>query len=153
MMDKEDLELQNEGFNTALFVAAATGDINTVKLMVEKNRNLTTIPGDEGNIMPLYAAAFYGSFEVVKYLYENSNDLCDDGWNSENRVLLLQRCVEGDMFGTHFNWLVCGYYTFTYYSFIHHIMLKNVHEVEEVKNTIASAMNLFGSFFLLCLYN
>ncbi|MFS7941226.1 putative ankyrin repeat-containing domain-containing protein [Helianthus anomalus] len=98
MMDNEDLELQNEEFNTALFVAAATGDINTVKLMVEKNRILTTIPGDEGNIMPLYAAAFYGSFEVVKYLYENSNDLCDDGWNSENRGLLLQRCVEGDMF-------------------------------------------------------
>ncbi|KAF5769077.1 putative ankyrin repeat-containing domain, PGG domain, ankyrin repeat-containing domain superfamily [Helianthus annuus] len=98
MMDKEDLELQNEGFNTALYIAAAIGDINAVKLMVEKNRILTTIPGAGGDLMPLYAAAFFGSFEVVKYLYENSNDLCDDGWNSENRGWLLERCVEADMF-------------------------------------------------------
>ncbi|MFS8010190.1 putative ankyrin repeat-containing domain-containing protein [Helianthus anomalus] len=104
MMDKEDLALQNESFNTALYLAAAAGDINAVKPMVEKNRILTTIPGDVGGTtMPLYAAAFYANFEVVKYLYENSNDLCDDGWNSENRGLLLQRCVDGDMFGKLFS--------------------------------------------------
>ncbi|KAI7755700.1 hypothetical protein M8C21_028302, partial [Ambrosia artemisiifolia] len=99
MMEKEDLEYQNENNNTALYLAAANGNIKTVRIMVEENQSLTTIPGGDGRIMfPLYAAALYGNYEVVKYLYEKSHDLGDNGWTSENRGWLLDKCVEGDMF-------------------------------------------------------
>ncbi|KAM0038452.1 putative ankyrin repeat-containing domain, PGG domain, ankyrin repeat-containing domain superfamily [Helianthus debilis subsp. tardiflorus] len=99
-MEKEHLELQNKNFSTALYFAASSGNIKTVRIMVEKNRTLTTIPGGaDGTMMPLNAAALLGNYEVVKYLYENSNKLCDDdGWNPENRESLLEKCVEGDMF-------------------------------------------------------
>ncbi|KAM0037976.1 putative ankyrin repeat-containing domain, PGG domain, ankyrin repeat-containing domain superfamily [Helianthus debilis subsp. tardiflorus] len=96
MMDQEELTLQNKSYNTALYLAAASGNIKTVRIMVEKNKALISIPGAQG-IMPLYAAALFGNYEVVKYLYENSHDLCDDGWHTENRGWLLEKCVEADI--------------------------------------------------------
>ncbi|KAI3795910.1 hypothetical protein L1987_38570 [Smallanthus sonchifolius] len=79
-------------------IAAASGNIKTVRIMVEKNRDLQIIAGAGGLMMPLYMAALYGNYEVVQYLYENSRELRDDGWNPQNRGWLLQKCVEGDMF-------------------------------------------------------
>ncbi|KAL8191742.1 hypothetical protein R6Q57_028473 [Mikania cordata] len=58
------------------------------------------IPG-AGKMLPLYAAALFGNYDVVKYLYQESNELCDDCWNPTNRAWLLEKCVEGDMFGKH----------------------------------------------------
>ncbi|KAI3794311.1 hypothetical protein L1987_36940 [Smallanthus sonchifolius] len=98
MMKEEDLALENESFNTALYLAAAAGNVETVKIMVEKNRSLPTIPGAKQTMMPLYAAALFGNYDVVKYLYACSKDLCDDGWDSKNRGWLLEKCVENDMF-------------------------------------------------------
>ncbi|KAI3742584.1 hypothetical protein L1987_60271 [Smallanthus sonchifolius] len=49
MMDKADLEMQNNNQNTALYLAAAAGNIKVVKIMVEKNRPLLTIAGGNGN--------------------------------------------------------------------------------------------------------
>nr|GEY38837.1 ankyrin repeat-containing domain, PGG domain protein [Tanacetum cinerariifolium] len=66
VMEKEDLELVNNNHNTALYLAAMAGNIETVKIMVEKNRALLTIPGAGGNMMPLYAAALFGNDEVVR---------------------------------------------------------------------------------------
>ncbi|KAI7738342.1 hypothetical protein M8C21_008405, partial [Ambrosia artemisiifolia] len=97
-MDIEDLALQNENSNTALYLAAAAGNLETVKIMVEKNRILLTIPGAKG-MLPLYAAVLFGNYDVAKYLYENSKELCgDDGWTDQNRGWLLHKCVENDMF-------------------------------------------------------
>lgn len=100
-MEKEDMELQNKTFKTALNVAAAGGNIEAVKIIVKKNRDVTSIPGGlSQDLMPLYMAAVHGHYEVVKYLYELSNGSLDgDGWHDENRGWLLAKCVEGDMFG------------------------------------------------------
>ncbi|KAJ0468563.1 putative ankyrin repeat-containing domain-containing protein [Helianthus annuus] len=98
MMSKDDLELQNQNHDTAFCQAAATRNIKTVMIMLEKNRNLATIAGVKGKMMPLYAAAMNKNYEVVKYLYECSNDLHDDGWTTQKRGWLLKKCVEGDMF-------------------------------------------------------
>ncbi|XP_071706390.1 uncharacterized protein [Rutidosis leptorrhynchoides] len=98
MMEKEDLALQNENHNTALYLAAAAGNVKTVMIMAEKNSKLLTIPGAGGKTMPLYVAALHGNYEVVKYMYENSKELGDDGWTPQNRGWLLQKFVEADMF-------------------------------------------------------
>ena len=99
-MEKKDLELVNKNHNTALYLAAAAGNIETVKIMVEKNPALLTIPGGAGGkMMPLYAAALFGHYEVVKYLYDKSDGLGASGWTEENRGWLLEKCVESDMFG------------------------------------------------------
>ncbi|KAI3794312.1 hypothetical protein L1987_36941 [Smallanthus sonchifolius] len=98
LMKKEDLALENENCNTALYLAAVAGNIETIKIMVKENRTLLTVPGAGGKMMPLYAAALFGCYDVVKYLYENSNELCDVGWTDQNRGWLLEKCVENDMF-------------------------------------------------------
>ncbi|KAK9055508.1 hypothetical protein SSX86_026591 [Deinandra increscens subsp. villosa] len=97
MMEKEDLALENENFNTALYLAAAAGNLETVKIMMKKNKILQTIPG-ASEMLPLYAAALFGHHEVVKYLFEQSNELRDDCWKPQNRGWLLEKCVENDMF-------------------------------------------------------
>ncbi|MFS8010302.1 putative ankyrin repeat-containing domain-containing protein [Helianthus anomalus] len=102
-MDIEDLALQNESSNTALYLAAAAGNVETVKIMVEKSRILLKIPGAK-QMLPLYAAALFGNLDVVKYLYEQSNELCvAEGWTNQNRGWFLEKCVENDMFGKHFS--------------------------------------------------
>nr|XP_043622722.1 uncharacterized protein LOC122594311 [Erigeron canadensis]XP_043622723.1 uncharacterized protein LOC122594311 [Erigeron canadensis] len=98
MMKEEDLELENENFNTALYLAAAAGNLETVEIMVKKNRNLVTIPGAGRQMLPLYAAALFGNNDVVEFLYGESNELCEaDGWNDKNRGWLLEKCIENDM--------------------------------------------------------
>ncbi|GJT89688.1 ankyrin repeat-containing domain, PGG domain protein [Tanacetum coccineum] len=103
LMEKEDLALENKNCNTALYLAAAAGNIKTVKIMMEKNGTLLAIPGGGSmdknrQMMPLYTAALFGNHEVVKYMYDKSKDLIDDGWTDANRTWLLEKCVENDMF-------------------------------------------------------
>ncbi|KAF5799449.1 putative ankyrin repeat-containing domain-containing protein [Helianthus annuus] len=97
-MQTADLELQNKSYNTALYLAAAAGNIKAVKIMVEKNMALLTIAGGNRKMMPLYVATLYGNEDVVKYMYNHSNNLCDGGWMPLNRGWLLLKCVENDMF-------------------------------------------------------
>ncbi|KAI7742145.1 hypothetical protein M8C21_032190, partial [Ambrosia artemisiifolia] len=97
LMTEDDLELQNADGNTALFLAAAAGNIQAVKIMVIMNRALSIIRGRNG-MMPLYVAAMCGNYKVVKFLYEYSTALRDDGWDRQNRASLLEKCVEADMF-------------------------------------------------------
>ncbi|KAJ0551365.1 putative ankyrin repeat-containing domain superfamily [Helianthus annuus] len=49
-------------------------------------------------MMPLYVATLYGNKDVVKYMYNHSNNLRDGGWMPLNRGWLLLKCVENDMF-------------------------------------------------------
>ncbi|KAJ9553495.1 hypothetical protein OSB04_017540 [Centaurea solstitialis] len=97
MMDKEDLQLQNKNFNTAFCLAAAAGNIKMVQNMAKKNPSLLTIPGSQG-MMPLHMSALYGKYESIKYLYDASDNLTNDGWTPENRCWFLHKCVQGDFF-------------------------------------------------------
>nr|XP_043638584.1 uncharacterized protein LOC122609701 [Erigeron canadensis] len=96
-MKKEDLELQNKNYNTALCLAAAAGNVEIAKIMVGKNKVVLDIPTDNG-IMPLYMAALFAKPEMAKYLYDVSNKMSGDFWTNENRSWVLQKCVETDMF-------------------------------------------------------
>ncbi|GJZ52088.1 ankyrin repeat-containing domain, PGG domain protein, partial [Tanacetum coccineum] len=102
-MTKEDLALENINYNTALYLAAGAGNINTVKIMLENNDTLLSIRGggaikDPPTLMPIYTAVLFGNHNVVKYMYEKSNDLIDDPWTPRTRGWLLQKCVENNMF-------------------------------------------------------
>ncbi|KAL4560275.1 hypothetical protein LXL04_032425 [Taraxacum kok-saghyz] len=96
-MEPEDLELQNKSGNTALCLAAAAGNVEIAKIMVEINRALLIIPGSEG-MMPLYMAALFGNHDAVKYLYDNSQKMSDDYWTPQNRSWVVLKCIEADLF-------------------------------------------------------
>ncbi|KAD4586504.1 hypothetical protein E3N88_24105 [Mikania micrantha] len=97
MMGATDLELQNSSSNTALSLAAAAGNVEMAKILLEKNPALLTITGSQ-QMMPLYMAALFGNHAMVDYLYSKSKGLLDDGWNPQNRGWLLLKCVEADLF-------------------------------------------------------
>ncbi|KAJ0789348.1 putative ankyrin repeat-containing domain-containing protein [Helianthus annuus] len=97
LMDKNDLELQNKNYNTALSLAAAAGNVKTATIMVKKNPAVTEIPGNN-RVMPLYMAALFEKPLMVRYLYGISNKMGGDYWSTDNRGWVLQKCVEADIF-------------------------------------------------------
>ncbi|KAF7848558.1 hypothetical protein BT93_L1845 [Corymbia citriodora subsp. variegata] len=73
MMMPDELEMQDEDGNTALYFAAASGVREIAKVMVDKNRQLLQIRGS--NVaMPLCIAAQSGKQDMVRYLFSNLFD-------------------------------------------------------------------------------
>ncbi|KAJ9553636.1 hypothetical protein OSB04_017681 [Centaurea solstitialis] len=68
-----------------------------VEIMMKKNPSLMSIPGSQG-MMPLHMSALFGKYEIIKYLYDASHNLTNDGWTTENRCWILHKCVQGDFF-------------------------------------------------------
>lgn len=98
-MTNEQLELQNKKYNTALCLAATTaGNLNIAVTMVERNKALLDIPGQEG-AMPLYMASLSGESEMVNFFYDKSNKMTGAFWTDQNRSEVLRKCVELDLFG------------------------------------------------------
>ncbi|KAI3781505.1 hypothetical protein L2E82_11522 [Cichorium intybus] len=97
LMDKEDLELQNNKGQTALCLAAIAGDVKIASILVNKNKALMDIPDSRG-MMPLYLAALFGKHDMVTYLYRNSQKMTGDFWTYQNRCCVLVKCVEANLF-------------------------------------------------------
>ncbi|KAI3514882.1 hypothetical protein L1887_13629 [Cichorium endivia] len=97
LMEKEDLELQNQKGQTALCLAAMAGNVKIASILVKKNRALLDIP-DSCGMMPLYMAALFGKHDMVCYLYHNSQKMTGDFWTHHNRGCVLVKCVEANLF-------------------------------------------------------
>ncbi|CAH1442227.1 unnamed protein product [Lactuca virosa] len=97
LMEEDDLELQNKSGNTALCLAAAAGNVQMTKIMVNKNKGLLTIAGSQ-KMMPLYMAALFGHHDTVSYLYDNSHKMDGDFWTPQDRNWVVLRCIEADLF-------------------------------------------------------
>ncbi|KAK4593447.1 hypothetical protein RGQ29_017523 [Quercus rubra] len=68
IMSEENLEIKDfEGF-TALAQASFRGSYRMVECMLGKNKNLTIMGNDEGNI-PLILALYNGQLDLARYLY------------------------------------------------------------------------------------
>ncbi|GKD20597.1 putative ankyrin repeat-containing domain, PGG domain, ankyrin repeat-containing domain superfamily protein, partial [Tanacetum coccineum] len=67
LLSRDDLAMQNSFGRTAMFGAAATGNVKTLEIMVEKNNDLPNIR-DMYNLLPLHFAAYAGQKHSVHYL-------------------------------------------------------------------------------------
>ena len=95
-MTEEDLALQNKDGNTAICFAAATGIVEIAKVMVDKNKKLPMIRGNQGKT-PLYMAALFGHREMVSYLYS----VTDFGsLPRHEKISLLHGTISADLYGT-----------------------------------------------------
>ncbi|KAM0014861.1 putative ankyrin repeat-containing domain-containing protein [Helianthus debilis subsp. tardiflorus] len=101
-MTDEQLKLQNKNGQTALDLAAIAGNVTIARILVTRCRDLLNIRGGNGHKLPLYSAALYGRYDMVNYLYGESEDLNDDFWNNEHCRWLLLKCLEADMYGKHY---------------------------------------------------
>ena len=95
-MTEEDLALQNKDGNTAICFAAATGIVEIAKVMVDKNKKLPMIRGNQGKT-PVYMEALFGHREMVSYLYS----VTDFGsLPRHEKISLLLGTISADLYGT-----------------------------------------------------
>ncbi|GKA85627.1 putative ankyrin repeat-containing domain, PGG domain, ankyrin repeat-containing domain superfamily protein, partial [Tanacetum coccineum] len=67
LLSQDDLAMQDSFGRTAMFGAAATGNVKTLEIMVGKNKDLPYIR-DMYNLLPLHFAAYAGQKHSVHYL-------------------------------------------------------------------------------------
>ncbi|KAI7729791.1 hypothetical protein M8C21_014323 [Ambrosia artemisiifolia] len=97
IMTDEQVQLQDQTGNTALGLAAIAGNVRIARILVTHSRDLLNIRGGNGNTLPLYLAALYGRYDMVNYLYGESENLNDRFWNDEHCGWLLSKCLEADI--------------------------------------------------------
>ncbi|KAK9061336.1 hypothetical protein SSX86_018516 [Deinandra increscens subsp. villosa] len=73
LMTPEDLAIQSSFGRTAMFGAAMVGNVDAMKLMVDKNPRLPNI-SDMGNQIPLHLAASTAQKDSVNYLMKVTNE-------------------------------------------------------------------------------
>ena len=93
-LGSEDLTVENYAENTALTYAAATGNVNIAKAMLEKNSSLA----NRGKMKPLFMAASSGHSKMVEYLYDKTEV---HEWDEDEQAKLFITCVEGNLYGKH----------------------------------------------------
>ena len=93
-LESEDLTVENYAENTALTYAAATGNVNIAKAMLEKNSSLA----NRGKMKPLFMAASLGHSKMVEYLYDKTEV---HNWDEDEQAKLFITCVEGNLYGKH----------------------------------------------------
>ncbi|XP_030944693.1 uncharacterized protein LOC115969228 [Quercus lobata] len=98
-MSSEDLSVENIAGNMALSYAAATGNVNISKAMLEKNRDL---PNLGSGVKPLYMAALLGHSQMVQFLYSETNKMvCQWDENEQAELFITCTCVRGGLYGKH----------------------------------------------------
>lgn len=69
----------DESLSRSLHIAAANGDLDSVKRIIEKGADINA--KDESGRTPLHAASNYGQIDIVKFLLEKNVDVnCVDKW-------------------------------------------------------------------------
>ena len=86
---KDDGEVKEDC--TALWVAAAKGHFDVVRLLIEQNADVDGRTST--NSTPLRVAAFYGRLDIVRYLVENRADV--NARNDFNNTPLMVTCYKG----------------------------------------------------------
>lgn len=95
MMKVEDLELQNEDGETALWLAVAS-TVDMVDILLKKNNGLLKIrkKGD----LPFLCAVWYGDKDMVEYIFAKTN-LADEKWTESDQKRILSSCLAFGLLG------------------------------------------------------
>ncbi|PWA74930.1 Ankyrin repeat-containing protein [Artemisia annua] len=97
LMEKKDLELQDNNSYTAFCLAASNGDIKMAEILLKENKAPIDIPTDQG-MMPLHIALSTRRRDMVEFLYVNSKSMLGDFWTPENQICFLLACVKADCY-------------------------------------------------------
>ena len=104
-MTPEQLAFKNNNGDTALAIAALSGDVKTAMEIVKKNNELPMIRNMEG-ILPLLTAATHKHRDMVVYLYSVTEFKKLD---FAERIKLLLCTISWDMYGTAYNSLIVSF--------------------------------------------
>ncbi|XP_021971465.2 uncharacterized protein LOC110866630 [Helianthus annuus] len=94
LMSPQDMAMQDSFGRTAIFGAAAVGNVEALKMMVKKNPDLPHIC-DIYNHLPLHFAAYADQKDSVRYLLDATNVACLDEFK---RLTLVQALISGGFY-------------------------------------------------------
>ena len=92
-IDDDRLLDVNRVGNTVLTYAAATGNVNIAKLLLDRNSKLGDLPT---GVKPLMMAAVSGHIQMVQFLYRK-DEVCY--WDEFLQAELFITCVKGGLYG------------------------------------------------------
>ena len=96
LLDDHDLLLQDAKGNTAFCFAAAAGNMQVVKLMLERNSQLPCKRGG-GDFYPVQFAALQARYEMTSYLYEKTKSV----FAVQDYEKLFFACINTGNYGMH----------------------------------------------------
>ncbi|XP_020539332.1 uncharacterized protein LOC105645175 isoform X2 [Jatropha curcas] len=96
-LSPEDLAIKNKTNATALNYAAIGGITKIAEDLVEKQKDLLTIPNQNDQI-PVVVASLYGHKEMVRYLYNESPKEELSPQKGKNGVMLLTACIIDELY-------------------------------------------------------
>ncbi|KAK3175709.1 hypothetical protein Dsin_032596 [Dipteronia sinensis] len=96
--DESTLLLQDINGSTSFCFAAAAGDVELVKIMLNKNPNLNlaAIRGNHDNT-PLYMAVMFGQKEMATFLYDATENIL----YQDERTALFFKSITTGLYGTY----------------------------------------------------
>lgn len=98
LMSHKDIELRNNYSETALCIAASSGNVEMAKILVSSHNALIDMTGGD-DMTPLHMAALSGKYEIVDYMYEKSDKMRSSVWTDDKRGSVLCACVEVKLYG------------------------------------------------------
>ncbi|KAI9194431.1 hypothetical protein LWI28_005950 [Acer negundo] len=99
-MNQQYLTLQNLRGDTAFCFAVATGNIQLVEVMRNKNPDLATLRGS-GNMTPLYLAVLLGKEKMAWFLYDHTVEYL----TGEERARIFFQSIKTDLYDIAFRLL------------------------------------------------
>ncbi|XP_057989244.1 uncharacterized protein LOC110633868 isoform X2 [Hevea brasiliensis] len=123
LLTEEELKVTDNLGGTALLLAAATGATRIAECLIEKNRELVIIPGNEHNL-PVIMACTYRHKDMARYLYSITPFELLRPENGVYGSLLLYASIFSKMFGNSLTSLVIsklekqGFYLFILTDFV-----------------------------------
>ncbi|TXG71921.1 hypothetical protein EZV62_000500 [Acer yangbiense] len=99
-MNEQDLTLQNLRGDTAFCFAVATGNIQLVEVMRNRNPDLATLRGS-WNMTPLYLAVLLGKEKMAWFLYDHTVEYL----TAEERARIFFQSIKTDLYDMAFRLL------------------------------------------------
>ncbi|XP_057989223.1 uncharacterized protein LOC110640080 [Hevea brasiliensis] len=97
-MTKEDLEVRDNNDDTALTIAAGIGATRIAECMIQKNKELVSIQGEQ-DLLPVIVACKNGHKDTAKYLYAITPFVLLLEKNGAHGSLLLRASIFSKMLG------------------------------------------------------
>ncbi|KAF2318330.1 hypothetical protein GH714_005366 [Hevea brasiliensis] len=97
-MTKEDLEVRDNNDDTALTIAAGIGATRIAECMIQKNKELVSIQGEQ-DLLPVIVACKNGHKDTAKYLYAITPSVLLLEKNGAHGSLLLRASIFSKMLG------------------------------------------------------
>ena len=131
-MTSYDLQFENAAGNTALTYAAATGNVNIAKAMLDKNKDLSNL---EGGMKPLFMAASLVHSQMVDHLSLSTRI---QQWDKTEQIELFVTYASVGLYGKRKLYVIFFFFFFSRFDFLILELIQNINHGVNILNAMTS---------------